>query len=165
MGRVVAWKLSFILASHNPFFGGGFKALETFPVWRMLSQEFNSFPWFYTGDHIPDQDRVRAAHSVYFQVLGDHGFAGLGIYLGFLVGAFQKARKIVRIARQHKLPDWLPRLATTLQLTMFAFCLGGSSLSFAYFDLTFAVIGLLIVLESRILPSILLAHQNEFQRP
>jgi len=160
MGRVVAWKLSFILAYHNPFFGGGFKALETFPVWHMLSQEFNSFSWFYTGDHFPDQDRVRAAHSVYFQVLGDHGFAGLAIYLSFLIGAFQKARKVVRVARQHKLPQWLPRLATTLQLTMFAFCLGGSSLSFAYFDLTFAVIGLLIVLESRILPSVLLAHEN-----
>lgn len=160
MGRVVAWKLSFILASHNPFFGGGFKALETFPVWHALSQEFGSFAWFYTGENFPDPDRVHAAHSVYFQVLGDHGFAGLAIYLGFLVGAFHKARKVVKLALKHKLPTWIPRLATTLQLTMFAFCLGGASLSFAYFDLTFAVIGLLIVLESRILPAAILEHRH-----
>lgn len=160
MGRVVAWKLSFIMATHHPLFGGGYKALETFPVWSALSQEFNSFPWFYTADATPDPDKVHAAHSVYFQVIGDHGFGGLVIYLSFLVATFRKARKIVRVARQHAVPDWIPRLATTLQLTMFAFCLGGASLSFAYFDMTFAVIGLLIVLESRILPAAILESEH-----
>jgi probable O-glycosylation ligase (exosortase A-associated) len=63
MGRVVAWKLSFIMASQHPFFGGGFKALETFPVWSALSQSFDSLPWFYTGDATPDPDKVHAAHS------------------------------------------------------------------------------------------------------
>jgi probable O-glycosylation ligase (exosortase A-associated) len=153
MGRVVAWKLSLILASHNPFFGGGFKGLEYFPVWSSLSQEFSSFPWFYTGAALPDPDKARAAHSIYFQVLGDHGFFGLGIYLSFLLGAFFKARRVVRLARIHPVPEWIGRAAITLQLTLFAFCVGGASLSFAYFDLTFAAIGLLIVLEQRILPA------------
>jgi probable O-glycosylation ligase (exosortase A-associated) len=153
MGRVVAWKLSFIMALHHPFFGGGFKALENFPIWTGLSTEFGSLSWFYTGDSYPDPDKPHAAHSVYFQVLGDHGFAGLAIYVCFLIGAFLKARKIVRLARANQVEDWIPRLATTLQLTMFAFVLGGSTLSFAYFDLTYGVIALLIVIESRILPA------------
>jgi probable O-glycosylation ligase (exosortase A-associated) len=153
MGRVVAWKLSFILASHNPFFGGGFKGLEYFPVWSSLSQEFSSFPWFYTGDALPDPDKARAAHSVYFQVLGDHGFFGLAIYLGFLLAAFRKARKVVKAVRANKLPDWIARAATTLQLSLFAFCVGGAALSFAYFDLTFATVALLVVLEQRIVPN------------
>jgi probable O-glycosylation ligase (exosortase A-associated) len=161
MGRVVAWKLSFILASDYPFFGGGFKALENFPVWTRLSQEFGSLPWFPTGDHFPDPDRPHAAHSVYFQVLGDHGFVGLGIYLSFLMGAFLKARKITRLGRLHKVAAWIPRLGTALQLTLFAFCLGGSDLSFSYFDLTFAVIALLIVIEARILPAAILEARRE----
>jgi probable O-glycosylation ligase (exosortase A-associated) len=161
MGRVVAWKLSFILAMQHPFFGGGFKALETFRVWSMLSQDFGSLPWFYTGDAVPDRDKVHAAHSVYFQLMGDHGFFGLGIYISFLVAGFLKARNIVKIARRHAVPDWIPRLATALQLTMFAFCLGGSSLSFAYFEMIYAVIGLLIVLETRILPAAILALGKE----
>jgi hypothetical protein len=97
--------------------------------------------------------------------LGDHGFAGLAIYLGFLAGAFYKARNVARTARRLKLPDWIPRLAVTLQLTLFAFCLGGLSLSFAYFDLTFAVIGLLIVLESRILPAAIQELRHEPEHP
>lgn len=153
MGRVVAWKLSFILAADHPFFGGGFKSLEYFPVWSALSQDFFSFPWFYTGDALPDPVAAHAAHSVYFQVLGDHGFGGLLIYLAILVATFLKARKIVRIAKANKAPDWIARVATTLQLTMFGFCIGGAALSFAYFDLVFAIIGLVIALESRILPA------------
>ena len=152
MGRVVAWKLSFIQAMHHPFFGGGFKSLETFPIWRSLTQDFFAYPFFYTGDALPDTTRAHAAHSVYFQVLGEHGFLGLAIYLGFLARAFVGARKVARIAREHVETHWIAAVAVMLQLCIFAFCLGGAALSFAYFDLMFALYGIGLVLESRILP-------------
>jgi probable O-glycosylation ligase (exosortase A-associated) len=153
MGRVVAWKLSFIMAMHHPFFGGGFKSLEYFPVWADLSKEFLSYPWFYTGDAVPNPTAGRAAHSVYFEVLGEHGFVGLAIYLACLVSAFRKAGKAGRAAIAQHAPAWIPSLATTLQLSIFAFALGGAALSFAYFDLTFALFGLVAVLEMRLLPA------------
>jgi probable O-glycosylation ligase (exosortase A-associated) len=154
MARVVAWKMSFILASQHPVFGGGFKSMETLVVWRELCQHFQSFPWFYTGDMLPNPNSARAAHSVYFQVLGDHGFAGAALYVSFLAGAFFKARKIAHAARQAGNAPWLVSLATMLQLSIFAFALGGAALSFAYFDLIFAIIGLVIVLDLRILPRV-----------
>ncbi len=153
MGRVVAWKLSFILAMQNPFFGGGFKSLENFAVWLELSRDFFSYPWFYTGDRLPNTEFARAAHSVYFQVLGEHGFVGLGLYVTMLVTAFLKAGSVARQARQRGAPNWLRTLATMLQLSIFAFSVGAAALSFAYFDLIFALIGLVIVLEKRVLPS------------
>lgn len=152
MGRVVAWKLSFIMAMHHPFFGGGFKSLENFPIWKGLSQEFFSYPFFYTGDALPDDAHPHAAHSVYFQVMGDHGFIGLGIYVAFVLRAFVGARKVARAAKAHLETAWIATLATMLQLCIFAFCVGGAALSFAYFDLMFAIYGLVLVLESRILP-------------
>lgn len=154
MTRVVSWKLSFIMATRHPFLGGGFKALEYLPNWIDLSRDFFMFPWFYTGDLVPSMNYARAAHSVYFQVLGEHGFIGLALYVSILIGAFRKAGKISRAARKQKLPDWFPTLATMLQLSIFAFALGGAALSFAYFDLIFAIIGLVIVLEYRILPAL-----------
>jgi probable O-glycosylation ligase (exosortase A-associated) len=153
MGRVVAWKLSFILAVQHPFFGGGFKSLEFFPVWAELSKDFFSYPWFYTADALPNTEVARAAHSVYFQVLAEHGFAGLGIYVVCLFGAFRKAGRIARNALAQGAEPWVRSLATMLQLSIFSFALGGAALSFAYFDLIFAIIGLLIVLEARILPT------------
>jgi len=154
MGRVVAWKLSFILAVKHPILGGGFKSLEYFPVWAELSRDFFAYEWFYTGSALPNTKFGRAAHSIYFQVLGEHGFVGLFLFLACLGGAFLKARAIARKARQLSAPSWLRTLVTMLQLSIFAFALGGASLSFAYFDLIWAIFGLLIVLDARILPAV-----------
>jgi probable O-glycosylation ligase (exosortase A-associated) len=157
MGRVVAWKLSFIMAVHHPIFGGGFKALEYFPVWHDLSKEFFSYPWFYTGDALPNTTVARAAHSVYFQVLGDHGFVGLAIYLATMASVFFKARRVSKIVKRTGAPIWIKNVATTVQLSLFAFAVGAAALSFAYFDLIFCIFGLAQVLESRILPAALAA--------
>ncbi|GAB3370234.1 putative O-glycosylation ligase, exosortase A system-associated [Massilia agri] len=155
MGRVVAWKLSFILAMKNPIFGGGFKSLEYFPVWAELSRDFYSYSWFYTGDALPPTTFARAAHSIYFQVMGEHGFVGLAIFMILLATTFLKAGRLARKARKAGAPAWIASLATMLQLSVFAYALGGAALSFAYFELYYAIIGLLIVLELRILPSVL----------
>jgi len=153
MTRVVAWKLSFIMAMQHPFFGGGFKSLEYFPVWSELSKEFFSYPWFYTGNVMPNTTVGRAAHSIYFQVLGDHGFGGLVLYLICLCGGFLKAGSVARRARRIGAPDWLATSATMLQLSLFAFAVGGAALSLAYFDLLFALFGLIVVMETRLLPA------------
>lgn len=153
MTRVVAWKLSFIMAMEHPFFGGGFKSLEYFPVWSELSKEFFSYPWFYTGAALPSTTYGRAAHSIYFQVLGDHGFVGLALYLAGLAGAFLKAGSVARRAKRAGAPDWLPTAATMIQLSIFAFAVGGAALSLAYFDLLFALFGLTVVMETRMLPA------------
>ncbi len=164
MGRVVAWKLSFIMASENPFFGGGFKSLETLSIWRELSRDFFSYSWFYTGDSLPPTHFARAAHSVYFQVLGEHGFFGLAIYLGCLIGAYRKVARVAKTVRLRAGPAWLRQLASMLQLSIFAFALGGAALSFAYFDLIFTLFGLAIVLEARIMPAVLGA-QGKLAKP
>lgn len=153
MTRVVAWKQSFIMAVENPFFGGGMKSLEYLPVWLDLAQDFHTYTWVDTGDNVPDPTFARAAHSVYFQVLGDTGFAGLAIYLAIMFSAFRQAGRVVRKATRAKAPAWIARVAGMLQLSLVTFCVGAAALSFAYFDLIFAIIGLLIVLELRILPA------------
>lgn len=154
MGRVVAWKLSFILASQH-FFGGGFKALEYFPVWSALSMDFYSYPFFYSGSALPDRNSAHAAHSIYFQVLGDHGFIGLGIFVAILALSFLKAGKVANKTRAANGPEWLISLANMLKLSIFAYAVGGAALSFAYFDMIFALFALVIVLEFKFLPKIL----------
>ena len=165
MGRVVAWKLSFILAVNHPIFGGGFKALENIFVWSQLAQDFYSLPFFYSGDALPDPQRPKAAHSIYFQVMGDHGFVGLGIYLVTLFLAFKVASGVAKQAKSAAAPAWIGDLATMLQLSIFAFCVGGAALSFAYFEVTFALFGLIVILDKKILAEYLLLHRNTIQRP
>lgn len=155
MGRVVAWKLSLIMAVQHPFLGGGFKALEYFPVWTALSQDFHHYAFFYTGNALPSTTQARAAHSIYFQVLGDHGFIGLLLFLSILFATFSKTNAIVKKNRLAKGPEWLNHLATMLRLSIFTYAVGGAALSFAYFDMFYALIGLVIVLDKKILPDLL----------
>jgi len=152
MGRVVAWKLSLILAVQHPFVGGGFKTLEVLPVWQRLAQQFDTLPFFHTGDAVPNPESVLAAHSVYFQVLGDHGFVGLALYLLVLLAAFRGTSRVVKRARRLNAEPWIISMATMLRLSIFAFCLGGAALSMAYFELIFAIFGLVVVLDKKILP-------------
>lgn len=146
MGRVVAWKLSTILALEHPIFGGGIKSLEYLPVWNHLSQEFHSgtLAWFTTGKEVPDVVG-RAAHSIYFQVLGEQGVVGLFIFLAILGGSILRCRRLIK----HKdAEDWVKDLAQMLQLSVLCYLVGGAALSFAYFDGIYAMIALLIGLEN-----------------
>jgi probable O-glycosylation ligase (exosortase A-associated) len=165
MGRVVAWKLSFILAAQHPLFGGGFKALENFAVWFSLSQDFYQYPFFYTGTAVPDPSRAHAAHSIYFQVLGDHGFVGLLIFVAILAQSFLNAGSVARKIREANGPVWLISLATMIRLSIFAYAVGGAALSFAYFDLVFALFAIVIVLEYKLLPAILNGKNNPNKTP
>lgn len=155
MGRVVAWKLSTLLALQHPLLGGGFKSLEYWPVWTLLSLDFHTLSFFPSGDAVPDTRGAHAAHSIYFQVLGEHGFPGLLLFLCILVTAFRKAARVARTATEVGAPEWIASLATALQLSLFAYCVGAAALSFAYFDMTYTLCALIVVLEKRILPAYL----------
>ena len=155
MGRVVAWKMSFILAMKHPLLGGGFKALEYFPVWSSLSTDFDKYPFFFSGDALPDLYRGRAAHSIYFQVLGDQGIVGFFLFIAILGLSFVNAGGIAEKCRNANGPVWLLNLATMLRLSIFTYAVGGAALSFAYFDMSFALFAIVIVLEQKFLPSLL----------
>ena len=154
MGRVVAWKMSFILAMKHPLLGGGFKALEYFPVWSSLTLDFDKFSFFYTGDALPDLTRGRAAHSIYFQILGDQGFVGFVLFIAILGLSFINAGVIAKRCRNANGPVWIVNLATMLRLSIFTYAVGGAALSFAYFDMSFALFAIVIVLEHKFLPSL-----------
>jgi probable O-glycosylation ligase (exosortase A-associated) len=162
VGRVQAWQLATILAIQNPLIGGGFKAVEYRPNWQLLTQDFPRYPILHVGTPAPDPIHAHAAHSIYFQVLGDHGFVGLFIFLGIFGLSFAKAGAIAKKARQANGPDWIINLATMLKLSLFTYGIGGAALSLAYFDMTFAICGLILVLENKFIPKIL--EKNELPR-
>jgi probable O-glycosylation ligase (exosortase A-associated) len=77
MGRINAWWMAFRLAS-DQFFGGGFEIYRADIFAR----------------YAPQPNDVHAAHSIYFQVLGEHGFVGLALFLLIWFFAFSTAGKL-----------------------------------------------------------------------
>jgi probable O-glycosylation ligase (exosortase A-associated) len=122
-GRYLAWQTAWNAALERPL-GGGFNFAEQKKVWDQ-----------YSG--LPGYETFHAAHNMYFQVLGEHGFIGLGIFLMILIAALRNTQIAMRLAR--KQPEtWVHlELANALQLSILGIMIGTVSLSLAYYDMFF----------------------------
>lgn len=144
MGRVIAWKQSTLIALDHPVFGGGFHAVQDLAIWIEYAQKFHRLDFVPTAD--PNPVHAFAAHSIYFQTLGDLGFFGLAIFLGILSSSWRNTAAIIRAARDR--PEWLwaSDLARSLQYSLFAYVVVGAALNMAYFDFTYMLFALLAAL-------------------
>lgn len=120
LGRINAWWMAWNLA-RDRFFGGGFM-IWTDSAFRVYA---------------PVADDVHAAHSIYFQVLGEHGFVGLLLFLAIAVLTWLAAQRLVR--QGGAAPDWkwAADLGAMVQVSMVGYAVGGAFLSLAYFDLPY----------------------------
>ena len=128
MGRINAWHTMFNLAKDRPFTGGGFEVYTQY-VYSLYA---------------PDPRHPRAAHSIYFQVLGEHGFAGLFLFLAVWFYTWRTASWI----RRRTAPDgdnaWAFHLASMSKVSLVGFFVGGAFLSLAYFDLPYYIMAALV---------------------
>lgn len=142
MSRVIAWKLNTLVALDRPLLGGGFSAVEDPKVWVDYVPKFQALSFIPT----PTPDRPRAAHSVYFQALGDLGFPGLLFYLGILGSTFLSLRRIRKMTADNATLVWAYDLAGYLRLTMVALIVSGAALSVVYYDLPFLLFCVISIL-------------------
>lgn len=126
-GRINAWGMAWNLA-RDRFFGGGFEIYEP-AVFAIYA---------------PNPTDLHAAHSIYFQVLGEHGFVGLALYLLLGVLAWRDAAWIIGRANASDDLRWAASLAAMIQTSLVGFAVGGAFLSLAYFDVPYYMVALLV---------------------
>ncbi|OJU08138.1 MAG: putative O-glycosylation ligase, exosortase A system-associated [Alphaproteobacteria bacterium 64-11] len=127
-GRVEAWRTSFEIARLR-FLGGGFSAVDL----DWVAEVYNVPGGLTAG---------RAAHSMYFEVLGDHGFMGLALYLMLIVAALFNTSVVIGSTRDRPGMEWAGQLARTLQISIAGYLVGGAALSMAYYDGFFILLAL-----------------------
>ena len=126
-GRLNAWQMAYNLA-RDRFLGGGFEVSDAGIFAR----------------YAPNPQAVHAAHSLYFQALGEHGFVGLAIYLALGWATWRTAAAIIRLSRGKPELAWALGLATMCQASMVGFAVGGAFLSLLYFDMPYYLMAVLI---------------------
>lgn len=142
MGRVAAWKLSWVVAIDRPFTGLGFAGLGNPVLWQSYVPEFNrQFP----GERI-DKVNGHAAHSIVFQTLSDLGFPGLFIFLALIGTSFLNIFYIRRRTRTFPEMQWMDDLASGFELSLVAYVVAGLALSVAYFEPFFILITMIAAL-------------------
>jgi len=139
MTRVAAWKKSTAIAVAHPLTGGGFYAVQA----GVLYEKYRNAPGLMGFIDTPNPFNY-AAHSIYFQVMGDTGFVGFFIYMALFFNAFRIRRLINKRAKAlGPSAAWAADLANTLSYSLIAFMVGGSLVSAAYFDIPFTLIALM----------------------
>jgi probable O-glycosylation ligase (exosortase A-associated) len=142
MDRVTAWKISTLIALDRPLVGGGFHAVQDTDVYKRYAEELPRLSWW---PGAPPRETGMAAHSIYFEVLGDLGFTGLILFLGMIVLALGSCTMIRRHARAHPDMVWMSDLAGMLRLALIVYLVSGAALSFAYFEGLYILLALVSV--------------------
>lgn len=136
MGRINAWAYNLNLANDRVVGGG------------LRSESERTF-----AIYAPDPDDVHSAHSIFFGVLGDHGWIGLGLFLTILFSTWRSLSKVQRhegTTRDEKNRSVLARM---LQISLIAYAAGGAFLSLAYFDLPWHMIAMAVILRELAAPT------------
>lgn len=134
MGRINAWHFAINVATHN-FLGGGFNVFQP--------------RQFYI--YAPDPLGYHVAHSIFFQVLGDHGFIGLSMFLILIFCVWRTGTRVVKFIGNASELKWASDLAKMVQVCVIGFVVSGTFLSLAYFDLFYDFIVILVALEKLIM--------------
>ncbi|MCX7893478.1 MAG: putative O-glycosylation ligase, exosortase A system-associated, partial [Burkholderiales bacterium] len=129
LGRINAWWVAFNVASARPLVGGGFEMFQA-PTFQ---------------NYAPEPSRVHDVHSIYFEVLGEHGFVGLTLFLLLYAFAWFTARRIARAARKEPSLKPYGDLALMLQVSLVGYAVGGAFLGLGYFDLPYHLVSALVI--------------------
>lgn len=130
MGRINAWWVAWNLAVDRFPIGGGF-VLDSADVFLRYA---------------PDPSNIKVAHSIYFQILGEHGFMGLALFLLVFWLAWLNGGWVMRATKGKPELLWAHDLAAMCQVSLIGYAVGGAFLSLTYFDLPYYIVVILIVL-------------------
>jgi probable O-glycosylation ligase (exosortase A-associated) len=129
-GRINAWHTAFNVAKDR-ITGGGIEMFRP-SVFRQYA---------------PNPEDVHDVHSVYFEVMGEHGFIGFGLFMTIMGFTWLKGRSIIR--RTKRIPElkWANDLAGMTQVSMVGYATCGAFLGLTYFDFYWHLVAIMVILD------------------
>jgi putative inorganic carbon (hco3(-)) transporter len=128
--RLQMWHRAWMLAKMRPIVGGGFH-------WSYDTSVVNEI---FANTDEPKMTIPRAPHSIWFEMLGDHGFVGLALFITILGSAFIDAQWLIRNTRRDPGLAWANNLGRMLQVSLVGYCAGASFATQAMYDGFYAIV-------------------------
>lgn len=133
--RMMSWQVALSIAEDHPIFGGGFHVFQNRATYDIYMPHY---PRTFGHD----------AHSIYFNLLGEHGWVGLGLFVVLVVLVTMKLYHLRRLARVHPQIAWAANYAHMLQASIATYLTTGAFLSVAYFDVAYQLFILVPVIHA-----------------
>lgn len=127
-GRINSWVFAIRLAADHPLTGGGFRVVDDSALYFR---------------YVPTADVVHNFHSIYFEILGEHGYVGLFFFLGLIAACFLTAQSIIRTARSRPNLEWAGQLAAAIQVSFVGYCSAGAFVNLGFYDLFYVLVAVL----------------------
>lgn len=127
MGRINAWLMA-INVANDRLTGAGFAFASVF-IYQMYA---------------PDPSKVLVAHSNYFQVLGEHGYIGLVLFLFMWFSAYRTAGFLIKTSRGFDELQWAEHFGSMAKVSIVGFAVGGAFLNLAYWEMPYYLIAALV---------------------
>ena len=145
-GRLNAWETAFNVARHRVT-GGGYEA-------------FQPGLYYLYGDHSRKLSSTDA-HSIYFEIMGEHGFIGFGLFILLAWFTWNTGSRIRRLARRTPETAWGYDMASMLQVSLMGYASGGAFLGLAYFDLYYTLIAVMVICSLLVREQVAAAQSEE----
>lgn len=144
--RVAVWAWTAEYAKTHPF-GGGFDA------YRGNHIRFETVKATGDGNNVAFErkleiDKARAYHSAYFEMLGEQGYFGLGLWLLINVAGIFRMEVLRQRHRKDKDMAWAAPLASALQSAHIVYLLGAAFIAIAFQPFIYMLIGAQIGLDT-----------------
>jgi probable O-glycosylation ligase (exosortase A-associated) len=136
-GRLDIWGFALRVANARPIVGGGFEVFVD-PV---------------AHDKWGEGIVVRNVHSIYFQMLGSHGYPGLIIFLALGYFTLRACRRIRKAAATRPEFEHHGLLASYVSCGLLSFAVSGAFQNLATFDLYYTMIAIAAILQKLVLDS------------
>lgn len=128
--RIAVWQWTWGYVQEHPL-GGGFNSyLQNKIVIHLKGPNAGGSG----GDSDVEHDQARAFHSAYFEMLGEQGFPGFGMWALLHIVSLARMEMLRRRFRRTKDPDetWLAPLATALQHGHIIYLVGALFIGIAF---------------------------------
>ncbi|MCC6250693.1 MAG: putative O-glycosylation ligase, exosortase A system-associated [Rubrivivax sp.] len=140
MSRIWTWTTLWNAAVDRPLVGAGFRA-DHFDVFERYAPVLEGYGNFGGALYV--------AHSIYFQMLGEHGFIGLAIFVALFTRTWLTAGRLANeCQRDPRFGQWLPLLMRMTQVSVVGFAVGGAFLSLANLDLPYYFCALVVLCDA-----------------
>lgn len=146
--RIGVWKWTYDYARENPL-GGGFDVYQINTI-RIELKDTGQDELVYDEWSRTIEKEAKAFHSIYFEVLGEHGFVGLGIFLAIVTLAMLHLLKIRTTANRERAPPWVASLSTAMMVSIGVFLAGGAFVGIAFQPYLYYMIAITIALKNNV---------------
>lgn len=136
-GRIVVWRWTLDYVKDRPFFGGGFQSF--------LANAGELQNYIVADTSISHTETGKAYHSIYFEVLGEHGYVGLGIYLILIYLCVSIARKIRKQTLEN---SWENNLSVVIVQVTIIYSVCGAFIGVAFYPWLYYLLGIAVALDN-----------------